>query len=361
MAWRAIVTRDGLVHAQGGAGQPPDAPPDTRPVPRGALVVETRLAAEAGPQTILAMALRGAGLTTLTLRAIPGGGVVLVIAGAEALFHATVQLEADARTDILRLTYAWDVARDTGRLALEWPARQVTRIVETGRAVPLAPADIAGLGGFFDLKCAHPDLIFAAFSDDVEPVGVMPGFAVGTPISTQLGPRRADALRRGDVLVPGEPGTGPQIVLETIARSVPAFGAFRPVLLRAPYFGLHSDIVVSAEQRLLIGGSEVEYAFGCEQVLVPARHLVNGMAALWAEVGPVVRYAQVLLPAHTGLVAAGTVLESLYVGRLRRDPRRGAASLLAGTDPAFLPEHARAPLRVLSPFEAITLAERRVA
>ena len=58
---------------------------------------------------------------------------------------------------------------------------------------------------------------------------------------------------------------------------------FHPIRLRAGYFGLTRDIAVSPNQKLVLRGSDVEYMFGREAVLVPARHLLNNIAARWAE------------------------------------------------------------------------------
>ncbi|MGX9356252.1 Hint domain-containing protein [Roseobacteraceae bacterium S113] len=352
MTWRAIVHRGGMADLP--------APGSADIAQRGSLVVETRLAAVKGPQTILAMQLTQPHHATLTLKALPGGGVVLVIARKGSVYHATVKLEAEARTDILRITYSWDLKGGAGRLAIEWPERQVTRWVHTGPAVPLSAADMGRIGGFFDLAEAHPDLIFAGLSDIIEPLGPMPSLAGRTPVLSQHGYRAVQDLRRGDLLS-DHMGGAPHIVLNQVSRVVPALGSFAPVRLRAPYFGLLQDVIVAPDQRLLIGGSEVEYTFGCEQVLVPARHLVNGIAAIWERSGPLAQYVQVVLPEHVPVIAAGTIIESLFVGRLRRNRDALNASMLGAENPMFLPEQARAPYRVLSPFEAITLAERRAA
>jgi hypothetical protein len=69
---------------------------------------------------------------------------------------------------------------------------------------------------------------------------------------------------------------------------------------------------------LIILGSDVEYTFGQEAVLVPARHLVNGFAARYEPTGSTVTYTHLLLPEHETLLVAGSSFESLYIGRIRR-------------------------------------------
>jgi hypothetical protein len=150
-------------------------------------------------------------------------------------------------------------------------------------------------------------------------------------------------------------------VLHRLSRRVPACGSFAPVRLRAPYFGLRQDITVAPSQRLVLSGSDVEYLFNQEAVLVEARHLVGGFAAISASAGPTITYTQLLLPEHQALIAAGCVAETLFVGRLRRQQDLLEASILNRLDRHGLPEHPRPVHPVLRAFEAIVLAESRAA
>jgi hypothetical protein len=101
--------------------------------------------------------------------------------------------------------------------------------------------------------------------------------------------------------------------------------------------------------------------FGREAVLVPARHLINGVSAFHAQGPDQITYHQLLLPDHEVLMVAGCPMESLFIGRLRRKPIPLASSLLAGLDRNSLPEHAKPIWPVLKSFEAITLAMSRAA
>ena len=68
---------------------------------------------------------------------------------------------------------------------------------------------------------------------------------------------------------------------------LPSRGHHAPVLLRAPYFSPHRDVLVSADQPVLLRGGEVEYLFDTEEVLVAARHIADGRAALFDARRPV--------------------------------------------------------------------------
>ena len=161
----------------------------------------------------------------------------------------------------------------------------------------------------------------------IEPLGPMPALTGNVPIRTPCGYRRVGHLKRGDLILTEMGETVP--VLHVIRRRVPARGSFRPVRLRAPYFGLRQDVIVAPHQRLVLSGSQVEYTFGREAVLVPARYLINGVSALAVDGPDELTYHQLLLPDHEVLLAAGCPMESLYIGRLRRKPEQLAASLLA--------------------------------
>jgi len=203
------------------------------------------------------------------------------------------------------------------------------------------------------------DVVFVALSDDVEPVGPVPSLDPDAMIETPFGYKPAGTLQRGDTVVSRGGTVVP--VLHRIDRCVPARGSFAPIRLRAPYFGLLQDVRVAPEQRLVIDGSEVEYLFDQEAVLVPARHLDNGFAARKEATGATVRYTQLILPAHEPMMVSGTAMESLYIGRLRRNPALLRMTLLDGLDRSTLPEHGRAAFKELKWYDAIHLARQRAA
>ncbi|WP_204112386.1 Hint domain-containing protein [Shimia biformata] len=296
---------------------------------------------------------------SLALQSVPGGGVSLVIEKTGKVFHAAVNLLADGRADIIRITYSWDLKSGLGRLAVEKPdkARTVQSVVENPAALSRADLRELALKGA-QVIVGQEVQLFAA-STHIEPIGPMPALTTTVPILTPNGYVSAGKIRRGDVVTTLEGGNMP--VLDVVKRTVPARGLFEPVRLRAPYFELKRDIVVAGNQRLVIGGSRVEYLFGAEHVLVQARHLVNGSAAVREREHWLVTYVHILLPDHEAVVAAGTFVESLNIGRMRRKPDLHSASLLARHPRRDLPEHSRTICPVLAPFEAIILAEQRAA
>ena len=326
---------------------------------RGTLMLETFIAGELRPHDLLSVSQHYPAQREIAVRAVPGGGFALVHQQADNLTHAAVAWSGDGRPHSLRLSYSWDTRLRWGRLTLEQPERTLVRSSTVPNPGPILTDDIRdmmlGHGG----RNLSKEVLFAAATSGIVPIGPMPSLHPSTPIATPQGYREAATLRRGDVVVTdgGETST----VLHVVRYTVPARGSFAPVRLHAPYFGLQRDIVVAPEQRLVLRGSEVEYIFGQEAVLVPARHLVNGYAATWRPTQSVAEYVQLVLPRHEVLLAAGTALESLYIGRIRRKPELHAASVLAGISDRELPEHGAPVHQVLRSFEAITLIENRAA
>lgn len=326
---------------------------------RGSLVLETRLPTIRRPRPLILCERAGTWPFHLSLQAIPGGGLTLVINQGGTVLHRAIDHSEAGRMDLLRITYCWDSPARTGRLAIERSDRDTVLIAPVADPPPMRLGDIRALTGAGAGRYMAPEVLFIAASTAWEPVGPMPTLTPKTPIATPQGYRPAGSLRRGDLVLTPEGAAVP--ILHNISRTVPACGSFRPVRLRAPYFGLRRDIEVAPAQRLVLGGSDVEYLFNRESVLVEVRHLVGGTSVIPAESGPLVTYTQLLLPEHEAVDAAGTVAETLYIGRLRRNRNRLAASLLAGADRHGLPEHPRSMHPVLGAFDATVLAEQRAA
>lgn len=335
---------------------------DSRPracVPRGSVLLETRLSPDARPQTLLSYRRGGAEPVSYSLMCTPHGSVVLVIAQGEDVVHEVVERGREARTDTLQVTISWDVARRFGRLVVARPETEHVLIRPFVMERPPLLSDLLALSRPQGLTEIDPDVIFVALSTEIAPVGPMPTLSPSVPLETAQGLRHAMTLQQGDVVRAADGELVP--VLQAVRRNVPALGSFRPVRLRAPYFGLAQDVVVSRHQRLLVSGPEVEYLFGREEVLIPASALTNGYAGHFEPAPRFVTYHQILLPHHGAVRIPDAALETLYIGRMRRDAALLDASLLAGVPRNLLPEHHRAGYQVLRAFEAISLAEARAA
>ncbi|MEI4262902.1 Hint domain-containing protein [Roseovarius sp. D0-M9] len=360
MGWIGIANHSGGRFNPAGLDKALHEPPQSLDgyARAGTILIDTYLSPDARPQTLLSFdrAVPEGGL--LSLKVVPTGGIILIDALGGDVRHAVLNHDLDGRSDQVRVRYLW---RDDGpgMLTLKHLASGVVRRAMVPPGHPVALEDLRMLTRFPAHRVMDPDVGFVAVSDEVEPIGAMPGLTATVRIATPRGEVPIARLRRGDTVLTARGEVLP--ILRVVTQSVPAHGSLRPVRLRAPFFGLTRDIVIAPHQRLVIGGSQVEYMFGTEAALVPARHLVNGSSAYHAQGPDLVTYYHVLLPDHQAIVASGCPVESLYIGRLRRDRAALAASPLGTVDAARLPEHARPIWPVLKPFEARTLAMHRAA
>lgn len=219
---------------------------------------------------------------------------------------------------------------------------------------PCAPAARLAAGVTMDHP---PEIALVAVSDEVEPVGPMPGLAAGTLIDTPQGPVPIETLSAGATVL-AEDQTGAVVsspVVSPVKTRLPARGSFRPVRLFAPYFGLRSDITLAANQFLSLTGPDVEYLFAQERVLVAARHLVSRRTGSLPPVADTMTWHQLLLPGLESLRIGGCSIVSLRAGRLRRHQEAHENSVLAAVPRRDLPRPGVTQEQVLSEFEARTL------
>lgn len=359
MAWIGLRDRKRTLFDVRGLG--PDRDRATidarRGLSRGTLVIETETSASSRPLPLLRF--QGVNGLDFHLHAMPGGGLVFVMSQGHSVQHCAFDTAKEGRSDKLLLSFSWDIEEGIGRFLVEQEERSG---LQSATLLPEVPLNLTDLGTLFSDSggvMMSEDVVFAALSDRPEPIGPMPTLAGLVPVRTPDGYKPVGSLKRGDLVSTVDGHTVP--VLHRITRTVPAVGRFAPVRLRAPFFGLKGDLVTGSDQRLVIRGSEVEYLFGHEAVLVPARHLASAPVGHPLALPDLVTYSQVLLPDHEVIDAVGTAIESLFIGRIRRKPDLLKMSALAGYERATLPDHARKVYPVLGAFDAMVLAEHRAA
>ena len=190
---------------------------------------------------------------------------------------------------VARISFAWAGKRGTWSLRHECPGQ--AGVQEAGGPQPQGAA-LAFHEGDLDALCRagagslrHPGLLwFGITAGDALPAHA-PWLGQRTAIATPTGLRAAGALAPGDMVMTAE---GRAVALRSVRRlELPGRGHHAPVLLRAPYFSPRRDILVSADQPVLLHGGEVEYLFDTEEVLVAARHIADGRAALFDARRPV--------------------------------------------------------------------------
>lgn len=160
----------------------------------------------------------------------------------------------------------------------------------------------------------HPPLneklTFDALPD--EPPAV-PCFTPGTRLLTPRGMRAVETLRPGDLVVTLD--HGPRPLLWTGRRQVAGIGPFAPVHVAAGALGNRRALLVSPQHRFLIRDWRSDLWFGAGEVLVAARHLVDG-TTVTRRMMPEVTYLHIAFDRHEMVLAEGIATESLHLGQM---------------------------------------------
>lgn len=139
-------------------------------------------------------------------------------------------------------------------------------------------------------------------------------FTRGTHITLATGAQvKIEDLKVGDRVLTRDDGA--QEIRWIGQNTVRATGAFAPIVIAAGALNNTGDLVVSPEHRLFVYQRSDALGAGQSELLVKARHLVNGDSVRVQE-GGFVDYFQLLFDHHHILYAEGIAAESLLL-----DPR----------------------------------------
>jgi hypothetical protein len=139
-------------------------------------------------------------------------------------------------------------------------------------------------------------------------------FTRGTRITLASGAQvRIEDLRPGDRVLTRDDGA--QEIRWIGQSTLRASGAFAPIVITAGTLNNTGDLVVSPDHRLFVYQRRDALGAGRPDLLVKARHLVNG-DSVYVQEGGFVDYFQLLFDRHEIIYAEGIAAESLLV-----DPR----------------------------------------
>lgn len=147
------------------------------------------------------------------------------------------------------------------------------------------------------------------FSSTQMPVGTFGPtcFTPGTLIDVASGTCAVEDIVQGDMVQTLDDGLQP--VRAVLRQTVRAYGKFAPILFEAGSIGNARAMLVSPEHRMLIGDWRAQLLMGQDEVLVAAKHLVNGRDVRTAE-GGVVEYIHLLFDKHQIVFGEGCPSES---------------------------------------------------
>lgn len=140
-----------------------------------------------------------------------------------------------------------------------------------------------------------------------------PCFAAGTLIETAAGARPVETLRPGELVRTLDNGLQP--IRWAGTRQVPGIGPLAPVQIAAGALGNDADLLVSQQHRILLRGWRAEMHFCQHEVLVAAKHLVNGKTIRLLPCRRIT-YAHLAFERHEIIIAAGIPSESLFLGKM---------------------------------------------
>ena len=130
-------------------------------------------------------------------------------------------------------------------------------------------------------------------------------------IETPDGSVPIEKLEPGDLVLTRD--NGPQPISWVGKRTVTGQGNFAPIRIKKGALGNSRDLLVSPLHRMLVTGAQAELLFGELEVLVAAKHLVNG-DTIFADPCDEITYHHIMFDAHELITAENCVGESYFPG-----------------------------------------------
>jgi hypothetical protein len=186
---------------------------------------------------------------------------------------------------------------------------------------------------------------------------VIPCFTPGTLIETSAGPRRVETLHVGERVLTQDNGLQP--IRWIGRRTVIAQGDLAPIRIAAGALGNLNDMLVSPQHRMLVSGWQAELVFGEDEVLIAAKHLVDGHS-IHVHPRRTVDYIHLMFDRHEIIFAEGIATESFHPGEYMLGQNDALRAEILAIFPEF--REAAAPAwptarKVAKPFEARLIAQ----
>lgn len=162
------------------------------------------------------------------------------------------------------------------------------------------------------LRIEHAGVAVSASSLTTENTMVV-CFRAGTLIATQKGEVAVEHLCSGDMVLTMDHGYQPiQWIGST---TVAGIGNLAPVLIRRGAMNNSRDLYVSQQHRMFLSSPQSELFLGQSEVLVAAKHLVDGVTILQIECSEI-EYFHILFKQHEIIFAEGCPSESFHPGHV---------------------------------------------
>ncbi|MAM24960.1 MAG: hypothetical protein CML55_06195 [Rhodobacteraceae bacterium] len=226
----------------------------------------------------------------------------------------------DARGGLFRVAEDTDLGVPGATLHLDSALTFMSPDGQTTEAILLVEVDAQGLASgiyLLPLTVLVPRLDYRLVGIDTETqqqkfgqVGAV-SFVRGTHITLSSGEQRPiEELQVGDRILTRDDGV--QKIRWIGQNTVRAVGEFAPICIRAGTLSNTNDLIVSPEHKLFVYQRNDELGAGRSELLVKARHLVNGDSVRRLD-GGFVDYFQLLFDGHQIIYAEGIAAESMLI------------------------------------------------
>ena len=350
MSWLAVrdLSDPGSIPFGSALKQPTD--PDAL-LARGHFLAEVdALDQPIGTRTLLSSNAAGSGQFGLLLEAGAEGSVTLACTQGNETIRLRTAPDAAMLSGRLLVSYIWDGPARNGQLVVTALGSGKTATASTNAPFPIPLRLIQSLAAAPDRCGADPSLMYFGFSDDATHPDLRVSLSASCPVQTTAGPQLIRGIDIDDLILTRD--NGPLPVRQILKCEVPALGWFRPLRLRAPYFGLAQDVLVAPHQKILLDGDMIEYLFGEEEVLASTGELADGASVHPEPRLKTIRYFHLLFDTHCLIDVGGAAMTSLFNPAARPATDSGAAGM---------PLHHGIVRPDLRPYEALTLRSLRVS
>ncbi len=162
-------------------------------------------------------------------------------------------------------------------------------------------------------------------------IGQILCFTPGTMIATPHGLRDVTSIKKGDMVLTHDEGPQPILFVSQSRLSAQELNLspqLRPILLKAGSLGPNlpsQDLLVSPQHRMLLTGWRAQLLFGEDQLLAPAKGLLNDSTILTQHATDGITYIHLGFAKHQIITANGAATESLHAGCISKDQMAPAA------------------------------------
>lgn len=162
-------------------------------------------------------------------------------------------------------------------------------------------------------------------------------FGPGTLIRTPDGDMPVEEIERGQLVWTQDSGDIPVKWVGTT--TVPASGAFAPVVFPPGSIGNDAELVVSQEHRIFFTSAQAEVLFGQSDVLIAAKHL-SGLPGVNIQERDSITYTHLMFDTHQIIRSNGALTESFFlsahsISGVTEDQRRELLQLFPSLDDAL--------------------------